>query len=426
MKKALSLLSFLLTITLCALCFSACMNGIREFRSGDYRYTVENDEVTITQYTGNDAEVTVPGSIKGMPVVAIDSTAFHHCDNMRSVTIPDSVVRIGGLAFSKCYALEHVTLGRGIREIDFSPFSFCEKMIYNKYKNGYYVGNEENPYLALVSMASEDAETVTIHPDTVVVCGSAMEGCSSLRELFVSDAVVSIGSVAFSYCSSLETLYIPESVESIGHMAFQHCDSLLNIVVSDKSPHFKSVDGILFSHDGTRLIKYAAAQIVSSYSIPNGVLIIEDHAFENAKQLTEVVLSDSVEEIGHSAFIHCENLRNIQLGNSLKRIGGQAFGFCSSLTAITIPDSVEELSYSVFSYCDNLESAVIGSGVTCMDDDNFRGCTSLREVIFKNTKGWVVSTQFGLYRSKVDVSDPEKNVEYLTDKYRAYYWYRFK
>ena len=422
MKKALSLLSFLLTITLCALCFSACMNGIREFRSGDYRYTVENDEVTITQYTGNDAEVTVPGSIKGMPVVAIDSTAFHHCDNMRSVTIPDSVVRIGGLAFSKCYALEHVTLGRGIREIDFSPFSFCEKMIYNKYKNGYYVGNEENPYLALVSMASEDAETVTIHPDTVVVCGSAMNGCSSLRELFVPDAVVSIGSFAFSYCSSLETLYIPESVESIGHMAFEHCDSLLNIVVSDKSPHFKSVDGILFSHDGTRLIKYTAGQNVSSYSIPNGVLIIEDYAFENAKQLTEVVLSDSVEEIGHSAFIHCENLRNIQLGNSLKRIGGQAFGFCSSLTAITIPDSVEELSYSVFSYCDNLESAVIGCGVIQLDKEIFEDCDALSEVTFRDSDGWEVKTEFSIRSEEVDLSDPRKNADYLTDEYCEYYW----
>ena len=424
MKKALSLLSFLLTITLCALCFSACMNEMREFRSGDYRYTVENDEVTITQYTGNDAEVTVPGSIKGMPVVAIDTTAFHHCDNMRSVTIPDSVVRIGGLAFSKCYALEHVTLGRGIREIDFSPFSFCEKMIYNKYKNGYYVGNEENPYLALVSMASEDAETVTIHPDTVVVCGSAMKGCSSLRELFVPDAVVSIGSFAFSYCSSLETLYIPESVESIGHMAFEHCDSLLNIVVSDKSPHFKSVDGILFSHDGTRLIKYTAGQNVSSYSIPNGVLIIEDYAFENAKQLTEVVLSDSVEEIGHSAFIHCENLRNIQLGNSLKRIGGQAFGFCSSLTAITIPDSVEELSYSVFSYCDNLESAVIGCGVIQLDKEIFEDCDALSEVTFRDSDGWEVKTEFSIRSEEVDLSDPRKNADYLTDEYCEYYWHK--
>ena len=424
MKKALSLLSFLLTITLCALCFSACMNEMREFRSGDYRYTVENDEVTITQYTGNDAEVTVPRSIKGMPVVAIDSTAFHHCDNMRSVTIPDSVVRIGGLAFSKCYALEHVTLGRGIREIDFSPFSFCEKMIYNKYKNGYYVGNEENPYLALVSMASEDAETVTIHPDTVVVCGSAMKGCSSLRELFVSDAVVSIGSFAFSYCSSLETLYIPESVESIGHMAFEHCDSLLNIVVSDKSPHFKSVDGSLFSHDGTRLIKYTAGQNVSSYSIPNGVLIIEDYAFENAKQLTEVVLSDSVEEIGHSAFIHCENLRDIQLGNSLKRIGGQAFGFCSSLTAITIPDSVEELSYSVFSYCDNLESAVIGCGVIRLDKEIFNDCDALSEVTFRDSDGWEVKAEFSIRSEEVDLSDPRKNADYLTDEYCEYYWHK--
>ena len=422
MKKALSLLSFLLTITLCALCFSACMNEMREFRSGDYRYTVENDEVTITQYTGNDVEVTVPVSIKGMPVVAIGIAAFHYCDNMRSVTIPDSVVRIGGLAFSKCYALEHVTLGRGIREIDFSPFSFCEKMIYNKYENGYYVGNEENPYLALVSMASEDAETVTIHPDTVVVCGSAMKGCSSLRELFVSDAVVSIGSYAFSYCSSLETLYIPESVESIGHMAFEHCDSLLNIVVSDKSPHFKSVDGILFSHDGTRLIKYTAGQNVSSYSIPNGVLIIEDYAFENAKQLTEVVLSDSVEEIGHSAFIHCENLRNIQLGNSLKRIGGQAFGFCSSLTAITIPDSVEELSYSVFSYCDNLESAVIGCGVIQLDKEIFEGCDALSEVTFRDSDGWEVKTEFSIRSEEVDLSDPRKNADYLTDEYCEYYW----
>lgn len=424
MKKALSLLSFLLTITLCALCFSACMNEMREFRSGDYRYTVENDEVTITQYTGNDAEVTVPGSINGMPVIAIGSSAFHHCDNIKSVTIPDSVVRIGELAFSKCYALEHVTLGRGIREIDFSPFSFCEKMIYNKYKNGYYVGNEENPYLALVSMASEDAETVTIHPDTVVVCGSAMKGCSSLRELFVSDAVVSIGSFAFSYCSSLETLYIPESVESIGHMAFEHCDSLLNIVVSDKSPHFKSVDGILFSHDGTRLIKYTAGQNVSSYSIPNGVLIIEGYAFENAKQLTEVVLSDSVEEIGHSAFIHCENLRNIQLGNSLKTIGGQAFGFCSSLTAITIPDSVEELSYSVFSYCDNLESAVIGCGVIQLDKEIFEDCDALSEVTFRDPEGWEVKTAFSIRSEEVDLSDPRKNADYLTDEYCEYYWHK--
>ena len=101
MKRRLSfLLIFALILTACLLFIPSCGYRSRELKYGDYRYTVENDEVTITQYTGNDAEVTVPGSIKGMPVVAIDSSAFHHCDNMRSVTIPDCVVSIGCLAFS--------------------------------------------------------------------------------------------------------------------------------------------------------------------------------------------------------------------------------------------------------------------------------------------------------------------------------------
>ena len=130
MKKIINVLFILLTIILCAFCFSSCTNN--EFKFGDYRYTVENDEVTITKYIGNDAEVSIPESINGMPVRAIGTSAFLNRDKMRSVTVPDSVVRIGSLAFAKCYALEQVTLGRGVREIDFSPFSFCEKINYNK------------------------------------------------------------------------------------------------------------------------------------------------------------------------------------------------------------------------------------------------------------------------------------------------------
>ena len=422
-RKVFVLLLIVLITTLCTLCLSSCSTGVHVSKFGVFQYTVENEQVTITKYYGAAPDVTIPESIRGMPVVSIGIQAFESCLVMRSVSIPDSVVNIDLFAFNECYALKHVTLGRGLRTIH-DAFLRCDQIIYNEYENGYYLGNDENPYLALVSVISRNAEAFTIHPDTVVVCGSAMNGYSSLRELFVSDAVVSIGSFAFNYCSSLETLYIPESVESIGYMAFEHCDSLLNIVVSDKSPHFKSVDGILFSHDGTRLIKYTAGQNVSSYSIPNGVLIIEDYAFENAKQLTEVVLSDSVEEIGHSAFIHCENLRNIQLGNSLKRIGGQAFGFCSSLTAITIPDSVEELSYSVFSYCDNLESAVIGCGVIQLDEEIFKYCDALSEVTFRDSDGWEVKSRFSIRSEEVDLSDPRKNADYLTDEYREYYWHK--
>ena len=417
MKKIFNVLFILLTIILCAFCFSSCTNN--EFRFGDYRYTVENDEVTITKYIGNDAEVSIPESINGMPVTAIGTSAFLNRDKMRSVTVPDSVVRLGSLAFAKCYALEQVTLGRGVREIDFSPFSFCEKINYNKYENGCYVGNSENPYLALVSMEFEDVEAVSIHADTVVICGSAMENCGSIRELVIPNSVVSIGSFAFRYCS-LEKVYIPESVMSIGLLAFG--DSISNFVVSDENPNFKSVDGSLFSRDGKRLIKYATGQDISFYSIPDGTVIVEESAFENAMHLNEVVVADSVEEIGHFAFLHCENLRDVQLGNSLKTIEGGAFGSCYSLTEITIPDSVENISYSVFSYCKNLKSAVIGSGVISMHTDVFMGCDALGSVTFRDPDGWEVITAYSFISKKMDVSDPTKNAEYLTGEYSRYYW----
>lgn len=425
MKRKLSLLlSFVIIATLCLFCLTSCMNSDRDYRFGDYRYTVENEEVTVTKYSGSASDVTVPENIKGMPVVAIGDSAFSRCTNMRSLTIPDSVARIGHHAFINCNALERVTLGQGIREIDFSPFAFCDKMIYNEYENGYYVGNDGNPYVALVSVASHDMEEFTIHPDTVAVCGTAIENCWLLRDLAFPDGVVSIGGFALQYCSSLETVYIPQSVESIGLLAFEDCNSLREIIVSEDNPHFKSVDASLFSRDGTHLIKYAAGREAASYQVPDGTVVIECSAFEEATHLTEVVLPDSVEEIGHSAFIHCENMSSIHLGNTLKRIGGQAFGFCRSLTKITVPNSVEELSYSAFSDCDKLESAVIGSGVIRLDDGVFRGCEALSEVVFRDHDGWKVKTAYAIFSDRVDLSDPKQNADYLTDKYCEYYWFK--
>jgi hypothetical protein len=151
-------------------------------------------------------------------------------------------------------------------------------------------------------------------------------------------------------------------------------------------------------------------------------VIIEGSAFEKAKHLTELTLPDSVEEIGHSAFLQCESLRNIHLGNGLKRIEGVAFGCCGSLTHICIPDSVEVLSYSIFSSCKNLETAVIGSGVTYIDNEIFSDCYALREVTFRDPEGWRIKTMYALFSKKIDLSDPKQNAEYLVDEYSHYYW----
>ena len=318
--------------------------------------------------------------------------------------------------------MENVTLGNGVRIIDSSPFAYCDKIVYNEYENGLYLGNEENPYLALVTTASEHIDRITIHPDTVVICGSAMRSCYLLRELVIPEGVVSLGSFAFEYASGLEKIYIPKSVEYIGLMAFSSCDSIKEITVADENPNFKSVDGSLFSRDGSTLIKYAVGNDNAVYSVPDGTVVIEDNAFENAKYLTEVALPDSVETLCHSAFLRCENLKKVDLGNGLKEIGGCAFGSCTSLTEIIIPDSVKTVAYHAFSYCNKLERAVIGSGTGNVEFGAFSGCTSLKEVIFKNTDGWKVQAKHGIFPRKVDVTDPNKHAQNLTCEYREYYW----
>ena len=120
-----------------ALC--SCGGKNTESRFGDFLYTVADKKVTITGYIGSEVHLTVPESIKDMPVVAISDDAFANSSTLKTVAIPDSVERIGWHAFDECSNLEKVTLGKGIKEIDFSVFYRCNKLQYNEYENGCYI-----------------------------------------------------------------------------------------------------------------------------------------------------------------------------------------------------------------------------------------------------------------------------------------------
>ena len=416
-KKLFALLPVLLITVLCILALPSC-GGYREYRRGAFRYTVENGEATITEYVGSAADVIIPDTIGGKPVVAIGRDAFQDQHSLKSVTIPDSVIRIEFSAFFRCISLESVTLGEGIREIDALVFSHCDKLTYNEYENGSYLGSPENPYLALARMAPS-VETAVFHPDTRVICGEAFKDCDKLKELIIPEGILSIGGFALP---SLKTISFPATMEHIDSLAFHYCRTPSEITVAEGNTVYKSVDGNLFSYDGTRLIRYASGKEDQTYTVPDGTVIIEGNAFEYAKHLTEVTLPDSVEEIQDQAFLYCEGLKTLPLGNGLKIIGGQAFGFCHSLTEVTIPDHVEELSYSVFSGCEKLETVVIGSGVTWLGDEMFMSCYALREVVFKDPDGWKAGTMYTIIPKRMDLSDPEQNVEYLRDEFDFYQW----
>ena len=62
-------------------------------------YTVSDDAVTIKQYTGTAAEITVPETIEGLPVTTVGDGAFSYKSELQSVTLPNSMTKICMMAF---------------------------------------------------------------------------------------------------------------------------------------------------------------------------------------------------------------------------------------------------------------------------------------------------------------------------------------
>ena len=93
-KWLLGLATFAAMVVICAVCAGAETYG-------DYEYSVLNDgTVKITDYNGGAEKVEIPEMIDGRSVTSIGNYAFEYCENITSVTIPNSVTSIGEYAFS--------------------------------------------------------------------------------------------------------------------------------------------------------------------------------------------------------------------------------------------------------------------------------------------------------------------------------------
>lgn len=102
-----------------------------------------------------------------------------------------------------------------------------------------------------------------------------------------------------------------------------------------------SSDGLAFdmSDDGSYTCMGIGSCKETDITIPstyNGIPVtaIAPDAFQDAVDLTGVIIPDSVKDIGSCAFIGCSNLVEITIGEGVKTIGEYAFAFCTSIKII--------------------------------------------------------------------------------------------
>ncbi len=291
-----------------------------------WKYILWDGEAIIDGYTRqpND-DLVIPGELDGYPVTGIGDSAFERL-NITSLTIPDSVNRIGDYAFFECSWLAEVTIPASVIRMGWNPFARCGLQSIRV--------SPENPVYTATKgvLFDKEQKMLVAYP------------FGKTGEYVVPKGTLRIGESAFEWSDCITGVTIPGSVTDIGAKAFYMCQSLAYVTLS------------------------------------NGVAQIGDEAFYDCCSLKKLTIPGSVTSIGESAFCACGRLKTVVMEQGVVEIGDYAFEACSELTKVTIPDSVTSIGEGAFFGCESLKSVSIPQSVASIGEsafDNYHGDLTL-------------------------------------------------
>lgn len=267
-------------------------------------------------------------------------TAFEDATK-RVFEVPDGVTAIGDYAFFGAKNLTKITIPSSVTRIGKNAFKDCLGLQFNEYENGYYLGNEQNPYLVLIKTAERRVKNFTIHPDCKIIYDSAFKDAVSLEQIVVPNGVVDIGAFAFNGCSSLVDVSLPNTLENISEGAFKNCIYLETIDIPNSVTAFGKQ-------------AFMGCTELNTINLSSALKEISAECFRNCKKLVNITIPSSVNKIGIYAFYSCLDLEELVIPNGVKIIESYAFRNCTSLQRLTIPDSLEDVGRDLFTSCHDL------------------------------------------------------------------------
>lgn len=217
----------------------------------------------------------------------IGDSAFSSCESLRTCDLSETnMSSVKNSTFSGCESLTTIKLPTTLTEIASSAFNNCKKLSY---------------------MNSDKKNVYNIPQNVKSIGGNAFNNNYCMATINIPAATDIIDQSAWN----LNLTYTEEDLKK-GTYA-----PLKEINVDSGNVNFKSVDGVLFSKDGTILYNYPIMKQGTSYTVPSSVTELSQSCFSSNNYLKKVVLNSNLEKIDKEAFNKCESLKAIVFGSNL-------------------------------------------------------------------------------------------------------------
>jgi hypothetical protein len=321
--------------------FSRISPNVYDFSKNGVYYRINSEsEVSIAPsneviYGGNNCDAVLPEQVEyngnTYTVTAVDYKAFYFSDHL-NITIPNTVKRIGELAFAKVLDVRKLELGNSVESIGYGAFNECYLGEITIPQSVKYIGDSaffSTPQLRKIIV--EDGNPVFDSRDNcnAIIKTATNTLIAASKNTVIPSTVTAIGGGAF--CGkTMDHITIPSSVKTIGKYAFMAFNS--NNVEFELPSSIEYIDTMSFA--GTNLKKI---------DIPNSVKAIGYSAFSMNMELKEINIPNSVETIGLGAFTHCYSLDKLIIPNSVTTIEPMAFVWCKSLKELHLGSGLKTI-----------------------------------------------------------------------------------
>lgn len=303
-------------------------------------------------------------------------------------SIPEGVTKLNLFAFSENLYVETLIIPEGAEEI---PCGFA--------MNAQKLKRVEIP--ASVKLINNEI------PDglwgNIMMWGSygAFISCANLTEIvFAENSSLEVIKQNSFLGIGAEKLELPASLTELESFSI-YGENMTEVVVGEGNTYFKTVDGVLYSADGKKLILYPGGKQGETFTSPAGTETIGAGSFNNNYFLRKVIFSEGVVLLEPKAFNYNADYDE-ETWEILRKYG---------LKEVVLPSTLEYIGDLAFSSCNMLEKIVFNGAVPELGKEY--GANAL------GTEDWETGEIVLFDNLKFEVPD-----QYIKDYYLAFYTYR--